>query len=207
MKLLILGATGNTGSEILDLALARRHQVTAFVRSPHKIERADANLSVVRGDPFDLEGLALALRGKDALLSALGLPARQALRPSNFMAESAAATVSAMRSAGVSRLSLLSAAVLFPGKGLGYAFFKWLLQHHARDLEALETIVKASDLEWTLARPPRLVHASAARYVATTGALPEGSSTATFRAVAAFMLDAVEQREHVRETVGLVSPR
>ena len=208
MKILILGATGNTGREILDLALARRHHVTAFVRSPQKISCTDPNLSVVRGDPFDLAGLAQALRGQDAVLSALGLPARQALRQSNFMAESAAATVSAMRTAGISRLIILSAAVLFPGAGLQYAFFKWLLQHHARDLEALETVVKASDLEWTIARPPRLVHVNDARYLAARDALPEGGlSTATFRGVASFMLDVLETGARIHETAGIASPR
>ena len=206
MKLLIIGATGNTGREMLNLALARRHSVTAFVRSPHKISRTDPNLRVVAGDPFDLPALAQALQGQDAVLSALGLPPRQALRPSNFMAESAAATLSAMRTVGISRLCILSAAVLFPGKGLQYAFFKWLLQHHARDLEAMETIVKASDLAWTIARPPRLIHAPDARYVVARDALPEGQFSATFSGVAAFMLDAVERKEHLRELVGLCRP-
>ncbi len=210
MKLLVLGATGNTGREILDLALARQHHVTAFVRSPQKITQTSPNLSVVPGDPFDLQALAKALQGHDAVLSALGLPPRQALRPSNFMAESTASIVSAMRTAAVPRLCILSAAVLFPGKGLQYAFFKWFLQHHARDLEALETVVKASDLEWTIARPPRLVKAQDARYLAERDALPQGASatfTATFRGVATFLLDAAEGRQHVRETVGIVRPR
>ena len=206
MKLLIVGATGNTGREVLDLALARQHRVTAYVRSPQKITRADSELRVVRGDPFDLAALAKALEGQDAVLSTLGLPPRQALRPSNFMAESAASIVSAMRTAGISRLCILSAAVLFPGKGVQYAFFKWLLQHHARDLEALETVVKASDSEWTIARPPRLVKAPDARYVAARDVLPPGASSATFRGVAAFLLDAAERREHLRETVGIVRP-
>jgi len=206
MKLLIVGATGNTGREVLDLALARQHRVTAYVRSPQKITRADSELRVVRGDPFDLAALAKALEGQDAVLSTLGLPPRQALRPSNFMAESAASIVSAMRTAGVSRLCILSAAVLFPAKGVQYAFFKWLLQHHARDLEALETVVKASDSEWTIARPPRLVKAPDARYVAARDVLPPGASSATFRGVAAFLLDAAERREHLRETVGIVRP-
>jgi putative NADH-flavin reductase len=210
MKLLIIGATGNTGREIVQLALARQHTVTAFVRSPQKIIHTDSKLSVVRGDPLDLPALAKSLAGQDAVLSTLGLPPRQALRPSTFMAESTASIVGAMRTAGVCRLCILSAAVLFPGRGLSFAFFKWLLQHHARDLEALETIVKASDLEWTIARPPRLVSAPDARYLAERDALPVGPAatfSATFRGVASFLLDAAEERKYVRETVGLVRPR
>jgi putative NADH-flavin reductase len=206
MKLLLLGATGHTGREVLDLGLARDHQLTAFVRSPHMITQTKANLHVVCGDPFDLAALAKALAGQDAVISTLGLPPRQALRPSHFMAESTASIVSAMRTAGVSRLCILSAAVLFPGSGVQYAFFKWLLQHHARDLEALEAVVKASDLEWTIARPPRLVNAPDARYLAARDALPEGAYSATFRGVAAFLLDAAERQAYGRQTVGIVRP-
>jgi putative NADH-flavin reductase len=204
MNLLLIGATGNTGREITDLALARGHRLTAFVRSPAKITRTDPKLVVKKGDPLDVQSLARAIEGEDAVLSTLGLPPRQALRPSNFMAESGGTTVAAMRIAGVKRLSILSAAVLFPGSGLGYRFFTWLLKHHAKDLSAMETIVAASDLAWTVARPPRLVHNLSERYQARVGALPEGSSTASFRSVAAFMLDAVERREHLGEVVGIV---
>jgi putative NADH-flavin reductase len=207
MNLLLVGATGKTGREVLDVALARGHHVTAFVRSPHKIARAQPELVVRQGDPLDVKTLATAVAGHDAVLSTLGLPPREALRPSNFMTESAATTVAAMRTASVDRLCILSAAVLFPGSGLAYAFFSWLLKHHARDLGAMETVVKASDIEWTIARPPRLVQAEDARYLERRDALPEGSSTASFRAVATFMVDAVERRDHIREVVGLVTAR
>ena len=36
MHLFILGANGKTGKQLIDLALARSHQVTAFVRHPIK---------------------------------------------------------------------------------------------------------------------------------------------------------------------------
>ena len=121
MRILLLGATGHTGLEVLDIALARGHEVTAYVRSPEKLRRSEAHLKVVTGDALDVERLSTALAGHDAVISTLGLPPRQALRASSFMAESAAATVSAMKRAGVSRLAILSAAVLFPERGLFYA--------------------------------------------------------------------------------------
>jgi len=51
MRLFILGANGKTGTQLVDLALARNHQVTAFVRSPEKITRRHPNLQVLHGDP------------------------------------------------------------------------------------------------------------------------------------------------------------
>ena len=208
MKILLVGATGKTGSEVLKVCLARGHEVTAYVRSPHRLAVADAKLKVQPGELFDAPKLAATMCGQEAVVSCLGLPARLALRPSRFMTESAAAIVAAMTSAGVARLCILSAAVLFPGRGLPYAFFKWLLQHHARDLEGMEAVVAASDLEWTLPRPPRLSRGADARYLSEVNALPANAAfSATFRGVASFMVDAVEQRRHVRQVVGVASPR
>jgi putative NADH-flavin reductase len=203
MNLLVLGATGNTGREIVDLALRNGHLVTAFVRSPGKIERRHARLVVRQGQALDASLLSAALDGQDAVLSALGLPPRRALRPSHFMTDSATCTIAAMQRAQVTRLAILSAAVLFPGRGLQYAFFSRLLKHHARDLAAMEAVIGASGLDWTVARPTRLVRSSEERYRACTGTLPEGGSSISFRATAAFMLTAVERGLHHREIVGV----
>jgi uncharacterized protein YbjT (DUF2867 family) len=108
-----------------------------------------------------------------------------------------------MGASGVARLAIVSAAVLFPEKGLYFAFFRWLLRHHARDLCSMEDIVQASGLAWTIARPPRLANSPDAGFRALPGALPPGSRSISYRSVAAFLLDAVERRSHVTEIVGL----
>ncbi|MBO0861942.1 MAG: NAD(P)H-binding protein [Chloracidobacterium sp.] len=88
MKLLVIGATGRIGTEIVNLALTRGHEVTAFVRSPQKITPA-GSLVVVRGDPLRAETIAAALSGHDAVLSAIGPPPREALRPSTLLTDCA----------------------------------------------------------------------------------------------------------------------
>ena len=72
-------------------------------------------------------------------------------------------------------------------------------------MEAAEQIVRATSLEWTIARPPRLIHTSDEGYRATRDALPSVAFSMSFRAVAAFMLDTVEHRTHVHQIVGLAS--
>jgi putative NADH-flavin reductase len=203
MNLLVLGATGRTGREVVQAALARGHRVTAYVRAPDKLGPERTSVRVEQGDALDSRRLSAALAGQDAVVSALGLPAKLALRPNTFMAEAAAATVAAMKRSGVERLAIVSAAVLFPGQGLFYAFFRWFLRHHARDLGAMETIVRATDLSWTIARPPRLVAARDERLRLATGALPERSYTLSFHALGSFLVDCVEHRRHVGEIVGL----
>jgi putative NADH-flavin reductase len=202
MRLFVIGANGKTGTEILDLAGERGHEVTAFVRSPEKLTPA-RGLTIVRGDPVRAESIATALPGHEAVLSAIGPHPWDVLRPSTLMADTARATVDAMTRAGVSRLAIVSAAVLFPERGLYFAFFRWLTKHHAHDLLTMEHIVRRSGLEWTIVRPPRLVKSPDASFLVVRDALPAGSRATSFRSVAAFMLDAVERRAHVDEIVGL----
>jgi putative NADH-flavin reductase len=203
MRLLILGANGNTGTQIIDLALGRGHEVTAFVRSPAKITRRHPRLDVRQGDPLSVDALAGALPGHDVVMSALGVRPPQAFRPHTLVQEGAASTVAAMTRAGVKRLVLVSAAVLFPEKGLRFAFFRWLLTQITRDLGAAEQIVRATSLDWTIVRPPRLVDRPDESYRSALDALPAGGFSMSFRAVAAFMLDAAEHGTHMHEVVGL----
>jgi putative NADH-flavin reductase len=202
MRLFVLGSTGRTGRQIIDVALARGHDVTAFARSPDKVEPRD-RLRIVEGDPRSTAGLEHAMAKHDAVLSAIGPRFAQAMRPHTLLTDVAASTVAAMTSAGVSRLGIVSAAVMFDGEGFQFAFFKWFLNHHIRDLTTMEAIVTSSGLSWTIARPPRLVGGSQERYRASRGALPGGSLSTSFRSLAMFLLDAVEGRAHVREIVGV----
>ena len=203
MRLFILGANGKTGTQMVDLALARNHEVTAFVRSPGKITRRHPLLKVRAGDPKHVDELASVLPGHDVVLSALGVRPPGAFRPHTLVEECAASTVAAMTRAGVRRLVLVSAAVLFPEKGLRFAFFRRLLKHIMRDLESAEQIIRATSLDWTIARPPRLIDRPDEQYRTAVAALPAGGFSMSFRAVAAFALDAVEQRTYVHEIVGL----
>jgi hypothetical protein len=67
----------------------------------------------------------------------------------------------------------------------------------------MEAVVEATALDWTIARPPRLVRSSDASFQSRNGALPKGSDTVSFRGVAACMLASVEQRLHVGQIVGV----
>jgi putative NADH-flavin reductase len=203
LRLFVLGATGHIGGHVVDLALERKHHVTAFVRSPQKVPRCEDDLTVVKGSPLSVDALARAVAGHDAVVSALGPSPREAMRPSTLLAECAASTVAAMQTAAVRRLAVVSAAVLFPDRSLGFAFFRWLLQHHARDLVAMEAVVRATSFDWTIARPPRLVESPRQSYRHERDALPAGARSVSYRAVAAFLLDCIEQGAHSREVVGL----
>jgi putative NADH-flavin reductase len=101
-KILVLGATGGTGRLIVSQALARGHQVNALVRSPEKgSELKGAKLIV--GDVRDETALREALKGQDAVVSALGTPASP-FREVTLLSTATRALVNAMKAEHVSRL-------------------------------------------------------------------------------------------------------
>ena len=199
MKLFVIGATGRTGREIVQQALERGHYVTAFVRSPESMTLKNDRLTVLKGDAMDENQLFEAMQNHDAALSALG--PRKVFKPSSLLQDSALATTRAMKRAGVKRLLVLSAAAHFPG--IPNRIVSFVLRSHMRDSRAMEEIVQASGLDWTIARPPRLTEEDYTSYRSREGAASKMGFTLARKAVAAFMLDAIEQQKHFRKIVGI----
>lgn len=203
MNLFVVGANGRTGTHCVDLGLARGHRVTAFVRDPRRVTRTHERLTVVAGDPFDTHALAAALPRHDAVLSALG-PRSSLFAPSTVVRDGAAALVAAMTRVEVQRLLFVSAATLFD-LPFPQNIAKWILRNFAADSAQAETVIRASSLAWTCARPPRLVPGAAEAYRCAVDAMPPRAWSMTFRAVAAFLVDAAEKDAYVRRIVGLGS--
>ena len=201
MRLFILGATGGTGRQLIDQALARGHQVTAFVRSPEKLGARREGLRVQRGDPRDGAALNAALSGHDAVLSALGPPGP---RRSTILPDSARSTVSAMQATGIRRLLIVSAAILFEDMGLLAALLRrTLLKNIVVGSGEMERIVIASNLDWTIVRPPRLTNGPLTeRYQIADNRFPPGKRTLSRADVAHFLLDELKHGAHVRQIVG-----
>jgi putative NADH-flavin reductase len=206
-SLFVLGATGGTGRALVEQALGRGHRVTAFVRSPQKLDPPREGLTVVRGDPRNADELRAALPGHEAVLSALGPPG---IGPSTLVADSARSTVAAMQASGVRRLLVVGVAVLFENDGVLSAIARrTFLRNVAKDHAEMERILSASGLDWTIARPPRLTDGPLTHaYGVADGRMPPGACLTVSRAdVADFLLDEVEHPAHVRQIVGMASLR
>jgi len=67
----------------------------------------------------------------------------------------------------------------------------------------MEKVVQDSGLDWTIARPPRLTREQHATYRSREGAAPQRGFSLSRKAVAAFMLDAIEQKKHFQKIVGI----
>jgi putative NADH-flavin reductase len=111
MKLLVLGATGGTGIEIVKRAIERGHSVTAFVRSRLRLAALDSSIDIVEGNLLKAEELTGVISGQDAVLSAFGPRDPKSKEP--LVGPFAQSLTTAMTQHGVSRLIILSVAFLF----------------------------------------------------------------------------------------------
>jgi putative NADH-flavin reductase len=209
MRLFILGATGGIGRQLVDQALERHHQVTAFVRSPERLGARRDGLTALQGDVRNPDAMSTALRGHDAVLSTLGPPGPSR---NTITSDSARAIVTAMQTAGMRRLVVVGVAALFPDIGmLGRVVRNTLLRNIADDSAEMERIVKATRLDWTIVRPPRLTNGPRTEhYGVAADHLPKGAggnATISRADVAHFMLDEIERPAHVQRVVGIAYTR
>jgi len=153
MNILVLGATGKTGREVVAQSLAAGNSVTAFVRDPHKLERDDVAVAV--GDARNVDDVRNALHGQDAVISTLGTGLNGDQR---VIESSTKALLEAMTSAGVKRLVLLStfaASPTYKAKGI-MKLASVMMKGMVTDKTAGETLVKRSDADWTIIYATRL---------------------------------------------------
>lgn len=195
-KILVLGATGGTGRLIVAQSLARGYDVTALVRSPGKAKSLPRAKLVV-GDARDPKVLREALRGREAVVSALGTPASP-FREVTLLSEVTRTLVGAMRDEGVARLVAVTGIGAGDSRGHGgFAFDRLilplLLRHVYADKDRQEDIVRQCGLDWVLVRPTVLSNKpgrGAVRALVNLAGFHGGSVAR--EDVARFVLDQVE---------------
>jgi putative NADH-flavin reductase len=160
-RILILGATGGTGRQLVAQALEQGHQVTAFARAPERVRTAHPRLSVAQGDVLDYPSLEAAVAGQDAVLSALGH--KRWFYPNRILSTGTRNLVRAMATHGVRRLVCETALGVGDSRGragLYYTLFvaPFILPFYFRDKERQENIIRGSSLDWVIVRPGLLTN-------------------------------------------------
>jgi putative NADH-flavin reductase len=160
MKLLIFGASGKTGREVVRQALARGYMVTAFVRQTARLPIAHANLRLVAGEISNPEAIARVIAGQTAVISTLGVG--QPLTHDQAVIEGVRAIARAAEQASVERLLYLSFIGVNDSRdAAGFVLRQLattLLRHEVADHEVKEAAIVASFVDWTIVRPPKLTN-------------------------------------------------
>ncbi len=207
-RILIIGSTGGTGRRLVEQALERGYDVTAMARDPAKIGIEHPSLSVVRGDVLDYYSVAAAVKGQDAVLSALGH--KRFFFPTRILSHGTQNVLNAMQDKGVKRFvceTSLGIGDTVGRMGLLYTLFviPFILPFYFYDKTRQERLIAKSNLDWIIVRPGVLTNS------AKRGVKHYGSNVGNFitgarisRAdVADFMLDQLESGDYVGKSPGI----
>ncbi len=202
MKLVILGATGGIGLEIVQQAVELGHSVTAFVRSPERLKIFDNRINLIKGDLLNRSELESVIKGHDAVLSAFGPRAVGERARGQF----ATALTKAMVHTGVRRVVAVSVAFLFKDSivPLGFILGRLFFGNTVPDSFEMENTIIRSGLNWTIVRPPRLTDKPPTRkYRVQDGHLPSFGFKISRADVADFMLKTIENESTFGKIIGV----
>ena len=202
-RIVVFGATGGTGRALVQQALDRGHQVTAFVRDPNRLPLQHARLQKIQGDVLEPQTLPAALLGQDAVLCALGR------RP--FVSEPVCSLGTKNITEAMAQQSVRSILVetsvgvgdsLAQCSGFQKFLFRTLLRSYFEDKALQEEHIRHSAFDWTIVRPVALTNGPATDSLrADPNAQFHGfQAPSVSRAdVARFMLDQLDHPSFLRQ--------
>ncbi|SNT33151.1 Putative NADH-flavin reductase [Granulicella rosea] len=205
MRLLVFGATGKTGGLVVDAALAKGHEVTVLVRDPAKFTKP--GVRVVAGDATRSADVQAAMRGQQAVVEAIG--GTTPYKATTLESTSVRNIVSAMQTEGVRRLIVVSMMGLGDSRAQAPFWYRFLLmttflRGSTPDKANMEAIVRASGLNYTIARPPILKDEPATGDVKVLA--PGVTGHSINRAdLANFLVDQIESERYVGRAVTVVN--
>lgn len=207
MKLVIFGATGKTGLEVVKQALEQGHTVTAFVRDSTRLTIEDESLTLVVGDAFDPASVAQSVQGQDAVICALG--AGSELKKTTVRTTGTINIISGMQKNNVKRLMVVTA------MGVGESwdtlslvnkfFFATLLKSSRDDHETQEAAVKESGLDWTIIRPSGLTDTPRTGIYEVGENIPAATSKIARADIADLILKELEQNALIGKAVTITN--
>jgi putative NADH-flavin reductase len=202
LRLAILGATGGIGGHLLSWAADAGHPVHVLARHPEAVPRRPG-VTVTQGDATDPAAVADAVASADAVLSALG---PRGARTPQLLATAATVLTQAMAKTGPARLISVSAAGAFikedpEASGLVKLILPRIFAKPFTDVRAMEEVVRASSLDWTLVRPTRLVNTPPqGEYRIRPDYPPPGLTKISRADVATFMIRALTEGSYLRQS-------
>jgi putative NADH-flavin reductase len=201
MKILLLGATGQTGSIVLEQALEHGHDVTAFVRNPGKISVQHKNLTIVKGEVLSLTSLTNAMKGQDAVMSCLGGDDNN---KSTILTDMTDIIVKAMTLNDIKRITSIATA----GVHNEFSLFtniivKLIYKNVINDHKGAVHHIMNADLNYTIARPLSLTDGERSKFRTVVPGVPKGGKELSRKDLADFLIDVIEHDKFIKQSVGL----
>jgi len=204
MNILILGGTGRVGSHIVSFALQDKHQVTALVRTPEKLQIKDENLTILQGNVLNKEEIAHAMRGMDVVISALNTDR------GNTLSESMPLIIEAMENEGIKRIITVGTAGILQSRVspdvLRYqsSESKRKITRAAEEHHKVYDLLQQSNLDWTIVCPTYLPDGErVGNYRIERNFLPENGVKISVPDTAEFTFSQITNNDFIRTRVGI----
>ena len=205
MKIAILGSTGFVGNVLIKKAIARGYEIKTLARDPEKLNEIKDKIEIIRGSVFELSSIDSAIEGTEAVLSTIGPPPGKPCNPEQYR-EAMKDIVVAMEKHAVKRYIHIGGAVHLGGENETWDFKRKFLRLFLSVVSKpilitkhLEwEVLKTSDLDWTLVRPPRITSGKI-----TTELLADEknlySLSVSVEELSDFILDQIKSREWIKK--------
>ena len=205
-KVIIFGATGGTGQELVKQALELNYKISVFVRQPEKLKVSVENIQIFKGNVLNQEEVDLAMLGQDVVLCSLGVPANN---KSILRTEGTMNIIHAMRKNAVKRLICQTSLGFGDSKEvlpwhMKYLIVPFILKNAFRDHELKESKIVDSSLDWTIVRPGNMTNGKRTSHYKHGFRPDEKIKLKIARAdVAEFMLNQIKEIEYIGKKVGI----
>lgn len=204
MNILLLGATGRVGSQILTYALHERHHVTVLVRTPEKVQINNENLSIIQGNVLNIDDIERAMHGMDVVISALNTDGTTTL------SESMPLIIEAMENEGIQRIITIGTAGILQSRttpnSLRYqsSESKRKSTRAAKEHHKVYDMLKQSTLEWTIVCPTYLPNGDrVSKYRIERDFLPESGVEISVQDTAEFTFKQIKASDYIKSRVGI----
>jgi uncharacterized protein len=204
LNILILGATGRVGSQIVTYALHDRHHVTVLVRTPEKIQINSENLTIIQGNVLNKNDIVRAMHGIDVVISALNTDGTTTL------SESMPLIIKAMENEGIQRIITIGTAGILQSRTTPTVIRYQSSESKRKSTRAAEEhhkvydMLKQSTLDWTIVCPTYLPDGEReGQYRIERNFLPEGGMKISVPDTAEFTYRQIESSDYVHSRVGI----
>jgi uncharacterized protein len=207
MNIVIFGATGMVGKQLVKQALFNGHQVKAFGRNVFtELNMEEKNLELIKGALFDEGEVSNAIKGCDAVLSALGggfdgTDKTRTLGIKNIITQMKKNNVKRIVAiGGLGVLNFDEETLLLEKEDYPKEYLPVGLEHK----KAYEYL-NESGLDWTFVCPPNIINQEATGVFTTNANYPPNKNNYAINAgdLAMFMLNELGKNEYVQQRVGI----
>lgn len=213
MKILLLGATGRLGRNILNELLAKNIEVTVLVRDDKFIKTTNKNLNIVVGTPENKKNIDESLVGCTAVITTLNISRKSdfpwsSLRtPKNLLSNTMEYLIELLDNHKIDRLITISAWGANESKRELPWWFSWVIdnsniKYGYIDHERQEAKLKETDLKWSIIRPVGLTYGNKNKIVkVSVGGIPKPNLLISRSSLAVFVVKTLVDNIYCQETI------